>query len=111
MYVLNSLDLKCDLINLSITNNAEYLVCAFYPQIYHFVNTQFGELLNNDISDLYEPTGCWSPTFKASYNDISVLVQMAIKQINSIYEGKIGKSNFVIKTNNDKIFSARIEVY
>ncbi|MEM7179307.1 MAG: ThiF family adenylyltransferase [Spirochaetota bacterium] len=58
MYVLDSLQLSCDLINLSITNYAKDLVCAFAPNIYHFVNTQFESILENRTDDLYEPFGC-----------------------------------------------------
>ncbi|QIE59290.1 thiamine biosynthesis protein ThiF [Rasiella rasia] len=99
MYILNSLDLKCDLINLSITNFAKELVCAFYPNTYNFVMNQFMNVLENDTTDLYNPTGCWSPTFKASYNDISLLVQMAIKHIHSLYETGARKNNFAIESD------------
>ena len=111
MFVLNSLELDCDVLNLSITNHAKDLVCAFYPNIYHFVNTQFDNLLENDIVNLYEPTGCWNPTFKASFTDIALLVQMSIKQINNIYKKNIPKNNFIIKTANNNTFTAMIEEY
>lgn len=101
MYTLNQLELKNDLINLSITNHAKELVCAFYPNVYHFVVSQFTEVLKQDTVDLYNPTGCWSPTFKASYNDISVLVQYALKHINLMYEGNLSKNNFVIETDSE----------
>ncbi len=106
MYILNSLDFNSDLINLSITNHAKDLVCAFHPNAYDFVNNQFNNILNNDVEDLYNPTGCWSPTFKASFNDINILVQYALKQINSIYENNKLKNNFTIsfdKDNNIKL--------
>ena len=32
-------------------------------------------------TDMYNPTGCWNPTFKASYNDIECKVQVAMKHI------------------------------
>ena len=47
MYILDSLELRCDLINLSITNHARDLVCAFYPNIYKFVINQFNSILEN----------------------------------------------------------------
>jgi hypothetical protein len=100
MYVLNKLTLHSKLINISLTNHANELVCAFYPNIYNFVNNQFSNVLENDVSDMYEPTGCWSPTFKASYNDIALLVQMALKQINRIFSGEKAFNNFVIQENN-----------
>lgn len=107
MYILNSLKLDCEIINLSITNHARDLVCAFYPNIYNFVNKQFTEILNNDRSNLYEPTGCWSPTFKASYNDIDLLVQVALKQINLIFNENRVKRNFVVKAD---ISSANLKI-
>jgi len=103
MYIFNNIEIKSDIINLSITNHANELVGAFYPNQYHFVTTQFNDFLINNTSDLYEPTGCWSPTFKASYNDINILLQIAIKHINNIYETGKSKNNFIIKQNNNQI--------
>lgn len=111
MYILDSLNLNSDLINLSITNHAKDLVCSFSPNVYRFVTTQFNEVLDNDTLDLYNPTGCWSPTFKASYNDISVLVHYALKQINLIYRGKIVKNSFVLETDLEKGLKIKLNEY
>jgi ThiF family len=111
MYILNTLDLGCALINMSITNHAKELVCAFYPNIYSFVNNQFSNILKNDVEDLYNPTGCWSPTFKASYNDINVLVQIALKHINILFAREEPKNNFVIQTDDKNLLNIKIEEY
>ena len=105
MYILDSLTLSTEIVNLSITNHAKEMVCAFYPNMYKFVNHQFSSILKNDTEDLYEPTGCWSPTFKGSYNDINVLVQLALRHLNRLFTNKKQKNNFVIKEvdNNLKI--------
>ncbi len=108
MYILDSMNLKSNLINLSITNHAKELVCAFDPNTYQFVMTQFENVLDNDITDLYNPTGCWSPTFKASYNDINSYVQLAIKHINLLYEKELQKNNFIIKTDDSYPFVQRV---
>ena len=108
MYVLNTLKLKTKLINISITNHAKELVCAFYPNIYRFVNNQFTNVLKNDVNDLYNPTGCWSPTFKASYNDINALVQLALRQINILLQKKGKKNNFVIQEDNTDLGNLKI---
>lgn len=100
MFVLDQLKLSTDLINLSITNHAKDLVCAFYPNIYNYVQNQFINILDNDVDDLYNPTGCWSPTFKASYNDISLLTQYALKEINRKYEENKPKDNFTLSINS-----------
>lgn len=97
MFVLNKLKLETTILNLSITNHAKEMIGAFYPNMYRFVNNQFSNVLHNDVSDLYSPTGCWSPTFKASYNDINVLVQLAMKHLNKLEILGKPKSNFVIQ--------------
>lgn len=113
MWVLSSLELTCDVINLSITNHAKELVCAFSPNIYEFVNNQFAYVLKNDLDDLFNPTGCWSPTFKASYNDINTLVQLALKHINILYDSDRPKNNFVINwdDSNAQVINLRILEY
>lgn len=111
MFVLNSLDLNAEIINMSITNHANELVCAFSPNIYQFVNNQFSNVLENDVDDLYNPIGCWSPTFKASYNDIDTLVQIALKNINFMFEEDKKKNNFIIKSENKPPFELNIIQY
>ncbi|MBW4017120.1 thiamine biosynthesis protein ThiF [Moraxella osloensis] len=95
MYLLNQLEFNGKVINLSITNHANELVCGISPNNYRFVIHQFGRILKNDAIDMYNPTGCWSPTFKASYNDISTLTQYALKIINGMIDTKT-LTSFVI---------------
>lgn len=111
MYILNTLELSCNLINISITNHAKELVCAFYPNIYRFVMNQFKNVLNNDVNDLYNPTGCWSPTFKASYNDIDLLVQMALKNINDVFSNKKAINNFTISFEGDNTHNLKLKEF
>ena len=56
-------------------------------------------MLEYDIDDLHDPVGCWSPTFKASYNDIALLVQTALRHINLKLENNKSIGNFVIQTS------------
>lgn len=111
MYILNSLELSCTLINMSITNYAKELVCAFYPNIYSFVINQFENILINDTSDLHRPTGCWDPTFKASYNDIDLLVQMGLKHINHVFSNNSTKNNFVVTFENSNATNIKIKEF
>ena len=97
MHILEGLNLKPEIVNVSITNHASELVCAFSPNIEHFVSTAFNVVLHNDESDMYEPTGCWNPTFKASYNDIALMVQYAIRHIYNMLNGSEMKQNFILR--------------
>ena len=112
LYVLSELNIKSSLLNLSISNHAKQLVCAVEQNRYEFIITQFnGNVLQFDINDLHNPTGCWSSTFKASYNDINVLVQFAIKHINLRFEqGKVLR-NFVIETDDTDCFTINLKEF
>ena len=111
LYILNQVDLK-RLITLSITNNAKDLVCAVEPKSYDWVMNQFENVLENDLEDIHNPTGCWSPTFKASYNDINTLVQFAIKHLNLKFsdERKVLR-NFVLKTEDENGFNIKLNEF
>lgn len=112
LYVLSQLRINSTLLNLSISNHAKQLVCASEHNRYEFITSQFsGNILKFDVDDLHNPTGCWSPTFKASYNDINVLVQTAIKQINLKFEQEKPLRNFVIETDNTNCFTINIKEF
>jgi hypothetical protein len=100
-YLLDKLKLQTRVLNLSITNHARELTCVTNPNLYEWLVNIF-QKLNTDLTDLYNPTGCWNPTFKASYNDIATLVQFAIKQINLSLESSQAIRNFYLQTANDR---------
>jgi molybdopterin/thiamine biosynthesis adenylyltransferase len=112
LYVLNQLKINSTLLNISISNNAKQLVCAAEQNRYDFITTQFnGNVLKFDINDLHNPTGCWNPTFKASYNDINVLVQFAIKNINLRFEQDKALRNFVIETDDTDCLTIKLKEF
>ena len=111
MYILNQMKLN-SLITISITNHAKHLVCATEPNSYNWVLNQIENVLYTEAEDLHYPTGCWSPTFKASYNDIQVLVQYAIKHINSRYEKKLMPlKNFILETEEENDFKLKLKEF
>lgn len=112
MYQLEELKLNAQIINLSISNYAQNLVCAFSPNIYGFVTGIYKEVINKsvDTDDLYNPTGCWSPTFKASYTDVNLLTQYAIRQIDLMLKDQRIR-NFRLETNEEDLFKIKIQEY
>ncbi|MNS75623.1 hypothetical protein D3C72_1091480 [compost metagenome] len=111
LYILSKLKLN-RYITLSITNNAKDLVCSVESNSYNWVMNQYENVLENEMEDLHNPTGCWSPTFKASYNDISTLVQFAIKNINmKLSDDSKNLRNFVLSTNESDIFSIKLDEF
>lgn len=101
MVILEQLNISTKVVNISITNHAKELVCAFSPMISSFVKTSFGTILSEDLNDMYEPTGCWSPTFKASYNDIALMVQYAIKRIYRMINEEEPIHNFILRDSEN----------
>lgn len=108
-YILNNVELRSQIVNLSISNHANELVCAFSPNIPDFLKLAFSSCVsNNQDNDMYNPTGCWNPTFKASYNDINAFMQYAIKKIVRMLSRQEPKSNFIIRDTYDGIKMERI---
>ncbi len=95
-FILDSLELKTRVINLSVTNRARELVCVTNPNLYKWL-TEIYALFQQDDQDLYNPTGCWNPTFKATHNDIAVMVHHAVKQINHSFETNKPPGNFYLR--------------
>ncbi|WGE57972.1 ThiF family adenylyltransferase [Actinobacillus equuli] len=100
MYLTGKLNLTSTIFNLSITNHAKALVCGISPNHYRFVRHQFDNILENDTLDLYNPIGCWNPTFKASYNDIAIMVQLSLKTINLMIQEN-NYQNFTIQYDDN----------
>lgn len=109
-YMLDELDVNGEVFNLSITNHAKELVCAVKPNVYKWVIEIF-ERLNSDVDDLYKPTGCWSPTFKASYNDLAVLVQYALKHINNCFVKEQPVRNFYLSIESDDSVNIKLNQF
>jgi hypothetical protein len=112
LYVLSQLNIDTRLLNFSISNHAKQLVCAVEQNRYEFISTQFnGNVMKFDIDDLHNPTGCWNPTFKASYNDINTLVQFAMKHINLRFEQNRALRNFVIETDDTDCLTVKLKEF
>lgn len=108
MYLTDKLNLTSTIFNLSITNHAKALVCGISPNHYRFVRHQVDKILDkeNNTLDLYNPIGCWNPTFKASYNDIAIMVQLSLKAINLMIQ-ESNYQHFVIQYDDN--FNLKVE--
>lgn len=112
LYVFSLLNITTKMLNISISNHAKQLVCSVENNRYEFVMSQFQNVLKFDVDDLHNPTGCWNPTFKASYSDINVLVQYAIKHINLRFAEKQKPfKNFVLETEVENNFNIKLKEF
>lgn len=107
-FILDKIDIPSRIFSISITNNAEHLICATSPNLYNWV-LKIAEDVKSSTTDLYNPTGCWSPTFYASYNDIVALVSLAVKNIVSdINRNSIGNFYITHSENQYSLLTVRL---
>lgn len=103
MRVMDATGTKAQVVNLSITNHAQDLICAFSPNVTETVLSVYSLLRRDAESDMYNPTGCWNPTFKASYNDIESKVQFAMRHIIRMLSNEEPRSNFYITEDDNSL--------
>ena len=108
MQVLDRAGLSSRIVNLSITNYAQDLVCAISPNVTETVRLVYGLLGRDTETDLYNPTGCWNPTFKASYNDIACKVQFAMKHLMRMLSRHEPMGSFYVSENETNLIINRI---
>lgn len=97
LYLLNELKPETEILSLSISNGAKELICGVGDNVYQETRNIYNALPKHDI-DWFNPTGCWSPTFTASYNDISVLVEYAVKHINGVLQRDQSLRSFIVES-------------
>jgi len=98
-YMLDQMNLGVPIFNLSITNKAKELVCVTGNAIVEDKAIIFNNL-GNDEALFFEGQGCAFPTFQASYVDINMLTNLALKNINLKLNTE-RLNSFIIKTNED----------
>lgn len=108
MRVLDRAGLSSRIVNLSITNYAQDLVCAISPNVTETIRLVYGLLGRDTETDLYNPTGCWNPTFKASYNDIACKLQYAMKHLMRMLSGHEPIGSFYVSENETNLTINRI---
>ncbi len=109
-FILDELERPLKIFTMSITNNAKELICAVPPRLYKWMNDITRQLQTGD-DDLYNPNGCWNPTFKASYNDIAVLVQFALKHITTSIANNSSPRSFYLTTSTEDGFNIKLKEF
>ncbi|RDI09738.1 ThiF family adenylyltransferase [Flavobacterium sp. AG291] len=99
-YILDNINFKGRYISLGITNHANELICVTGTNLTEKSNHLYG-FFQNDLPLLYEGAGCGYPTFKASFNDINCLINIALKYINRKLEIYDDFRDFVISYSEE----------
>ena len=102
LFILDDLKLNSQVISIGITNHARELVLTTGTNLYKKTGQIFDQL-DQDKDDLFNPTGCWSPTFKARHTDISLLASAALNEIDHRLSSNQELKNFYVSRNENKI--------
>jgi proteasome lid subunit RPN8/RPN11 len=96
---------------LSISDKAREMVCVCNKDNRNIIerrNQMLYSFGSYHVPEFREGTGCWHPTFEASYFDINQLLNYTIKKINSYYKARSNPKSFhtyfsdeIIKSSED----------
>ncbi len=101
--MIDKMQLKGTVINMSISNKAKELVVATGVGIIHEIKAKiYSQLVQVSDNPFFVGTGCYSPTFEASYADISSVLNLAVQEINSRLNNGLQVSSFIIKSIGEK---------
>lgn len=100
--IIDSLPIKSQLITISISNHAKDLVCVIGNENVYETNSKIYNEINQDLNDLFNPQGCWNPTFKASFHDINALLNYALSNINYKLENALPIKTFMLEVKKRK---------
>jgi proteasome lid subunit RPN8/RPN11 len=87
--ILTNFRLAGTVFYISISNKAKEMVCVCNKDNTNIIgrrNQMLYSFGDYRASEYREGTGCWHPTFEASYFDINQLLNYTIKKINSFYK-------------------------
>ncbi|CAG0954426.1 hypothetical protein FLAV_00365 [Flavobacteriales bacterium] len=107
--MLDKMQLRGTIINFSITNEAKQFVTVTGQGNIHLIKNSIYERLSPNEQPFYVATGCWSPTFKASFVDINVVLSYAIAEIaKKLGEGK-DINSFIISNESTNNIQYKLE--
>lgn len=107
-YYLDKIKPDTIIINMSISDEAKELVVLCGNNISEWKKKLFQDL--NPIIKLFYPgTGCWDPTFKASYIEIRMLIDYAVAILDNKLKNYQILNNFIIRRIEEDL-TVRMEV-
>ncbi|WP_282068464.1 ThiF family adenylyltransferase [Olleya namhaensis] len=107
--ILDKLELTTNVISMSISNHAKELVCNVGNKEIFKNTSNIFNCFKQDEKDLFNPQGCWAPTFKASFHNITTLVNHALSNID--YKFKNGKplKTFMLQVEENDNYTIKLK--
>lgn len=107
--IIDSLPIKSQLITISISNHAKDLVCVIGNENVFEKNAKIYNEIKQDLKDMFNPQGCWNPTFKASFHNINALLNYALSNINYKLEKSLALKTFILQVKEEENYTIKLK--
>lgn len=109
--MLDKMQLPGQVINFSISNEANHMcVLTGVGNIHLIKSALYDRIAPAHSEPFFVATGCWHPTFKASYADINVLLSFTVNEINHRLNNQQPIQSFLIEKGLTTTGSLKYEV-
>ena len=102
-----------DVVSMAITNKANELLCMSNRNGNPFeLRKAYLSAIAQDTKDFYvEGSGCYEPTFRASYFDVCSLVNLCIKELNLSMSNGSAMDSVIFRCSSNGIIADKIHTY
>lgn len=109
--MLDEMEFKGQIFNLSITDKADHLVMVTGKgNITTAKSNLYDRISTGKPEPFFVATGCWHPTFQATYTDINTELMYALNEINQKLESKEDVRSFYISKHLNEAKSLVYEI-
>lgn len=107
--ILDELSIEKELITISISNNAKELVCIIENNNVYEKSSEIYSSIEQDLNDMFNPQGCWNPTFKASFHNINALVNYALSNIDYKLKNDLPLKTFMLQVEEKENYTIKLK--
>lgn len=108
--ILDQLEIRNKtIVSMSISNHANDLVCIVGNENIYSNNSAVFQQINQDLSDMFNPQGCWNPTFKASFHNINALVNLALSNIDFRLKKDLPLKTFLLQVEEGSNYKINLK--
>lgn len=107
--IIDSLPIKSQLITISISNHAKDLVCVIGKENVFEKNAKIYNEIKQDLNDMFNPQGCWNPTFKASFHNVNALLNYALSNINYKLNKDLPLKTFMLEVKEEENYTIKLK--
>jgi len=107
--IIDSFPIKSQLITISISNYAKDLVDVIGNENVFVENRKIYNEIDQDLGDMFNPQGCWNPTFKASFHNINALLNYSLSNIDYKLKQGLPLKTFMLEVTEEENYTIKLK--